>query len=54
MKFVDKATILEPCDNDILAQIMSSENIYHRIVYIMKQSTQEYYNMRMLLGMKCA
>ena len=55
---VDKVTILEPFehpdDNEILSQMMSSDNLYHRIVYIMKQSTQEYYNMRMLLGLKCA
>ncbi len=38
---VDKGTILEP------------NNIYHRIVSVMKQSTQEYYNMRMILGLKC-
>ena len=40
---VDDVTILEPNDN-----------IYKRIVCIMKQSTQEYYNMRMILGVKCA
>ena len=39
---VDNVTILEPF-----------ENIYKRIVCIMKQSTQEYYNMRMVLGLKC-
>ena len=55
---VDKVTILEPFehpdDNEILSQMMSSDNLYHRIVSVMKQSTQEYYNMRMLLGLKCA
>ena len=55
---VDKVTILEPfeqpADNEILSQMMSSDNLYHRIVSVMKQSTQEYYNMRMLLGLKCA
>jgi len=55
---VDKVTILEPFEhpnnNEILSQIMSSDNIYHRIVYVMKQSTQEYYNMRMVLGLKIA
>ncbi len=40
---VDDVTILEPNDN-----------IYHRIVSVMNQSTQEYYNMRMILGVKCA
>lgn len=55
---VDEVTILEPfeqpTDNEILSQMMSSDNLYHRIVSVMKQSTQEYYNMRMLLGLKCA
>ena len=55
---VDEVTILEPFehpdDNEILSQIMQSDNLYHRIVSVMKQSTQEYYNMRMLLGLKCA
>ena len=55
---VDEVTIFEPfeqpTDNEMLSQMMMSENIYHnRIVYIMKQSTQEYYNMRMILGLKC-
>ena len=40
---VDKVTILEP-----------NNNIYHRIVSVMKQSTQEYCNMRMVLGLKVA
>lgn len=44
---VDKVTILEP-DNRALS------NIYQQIVSVMKQSTQEYYNMRMILGVKCA
>ena len=58
MKNVDEVTILEPFehldDNEILSQMMKSNNVYHRIVYIMKQATQEYYNMRILLGLKCA
>ena len=45
-------TILEPNDNEILSQIMQSDNIYHRIVCVMKQSTQEYYNMRIILGLE--
>ena len=45
---------MEPNDNEILSQIMRSDNVYHRIVYIMKQATQEYYNMRMVLGLKVA
>lgn len=43
---VDKVTILEPVDNGIVSQEILSNNIYHRIVHIMKLSTQEYYNMR--------
>ena len=49
---VDGVTILEPNDNEILSQIMQSDNIYHRIVCVMKQSTQEYYNMRIILGLE--
>lgn len=51
---VEDVTILEPCDNEIVSQKINPDNIYHRIVSVMKQSTQEYYNMRMLLGLKCA
>ena len=55
---VDEVTILEPfeqpTDNEMLSQMMRSDNIYHRIVAIMKQSTQEYYNMRIVLGLKVA
>ena len=47
---VDEVTILEPVDSAIVSQKMLPDNIYQRIVYIMKQSTQEYYNMRMVLG----
>ncbi len=51
---VDEVTVLEPkhepTDNEILSQMMSSDNLYHRIVSVMKQSTQEYYNMRIVLG----
>ena len=46
---VDKVTILEPeADGNI------TNNIYKKVVSVMKQSTQEYYNMRMVLGLKCA
>ena len=45
---------MEPNDNGIVSQETLPDNIYHRIVCVMKQSTQEYYNMRMLLGLKCA
>ena len=49
---VDDVTILELNDKDILSQIMQSDNVYHRIVSVMKQATQEYYNMRMVLGLE--
>ena len=51
---VDEVTILEPNDKEIVTQNTLPNNIYQRIVHTMKQSTQEYYNMRMLLGLKCA
>ena len=49
---VDGVTILEPNDKETISQKTLPNNIYHRIVYIMKQTTQGYYNMRMLLGLK--
>ena len=49
---VDDVTILEPCDKEIVSQKTLPNNIYQRIVYIMKQSTQEYYNMRIVLGLE--
>lgn len=33
--------------------IVSEISIYSSLIYVMKQSTQEYYNMRNLLGLKC-
>ena len=51
---VDEVTILEPCDKEIVPQYIAHDNIYQRIVSVMKQSTQEYYNMRMVLGLKVA
>jgi hypothetical protein len=54
---VDGVTIFEPfeqsVDNETIPQETLPNNIYQRIVHIMKQSTQEYYNMRMLLGFEC-
>ena len=51
---VAKVMTLEPYDKDIIAQDNVSDNNYLKLISIMKQSTQEYYNMRMLLGLKCA
>lgn len=49
---VDKVTILEPYDKEIVSHDIDSDNIYQRIVSVMKQSTQEYYNMRIVLGLE--
>ena len=51
---VDKVTISDPYDKEIVAHENTLDNKYLRLISIMKQSTQEYYNMRMLLGLKCA
>ena len=32
----------------------STKTLYSELISIMKQSTQEYYNMRNLLGFKCS
>lgn len=49
---VEKVTILEPYDNETIPQKTLPNNIYQRIVSVMKQSTQEYYNMRIVLGLE--
>ena len=49
---VVKVTNLEPFDKKILAKLDSKCNIYHKLVLTMKLATQEYYNMRMALGLK--
>ena len=51
---VEKVTILQPNDKEIVSHDVDSDNIYQRIVAVMKQSTQEYYNMRIVLGLKVA
>ena len=48
---VDEVTILEPPYKKILAELGSKCNIYHKLVLTMKLATQEYYNMRMVLGL---
>ena len=50
---VVKVTTLEPFDKKIVAELGDKFNIYHKVVLIMKCSTQEYYNMRMALGLEC-
>ena len=49
---VDEVTILEPKDKGIVTHGNTLGNKYLRLISIMKQSTQEYYNMRTLLGLK--
>ena len=45
---------MEPNDSEIVSQNINSDNIYCRLVHIMKQSTQEYDNIRMVLGLEVA
>ena len=49
---VDEVTSLEPKDKGIVTHGNTLGNKYLRLISIMKQSTQEYYNMRTLLGLK--
>ena len=42
----------EPFDRQIVPQKTDMHNRYHNLVSLLKQSTQEYYNMRMVLGLK--
>lgn len=43
---------LESFDEKIITAFGDKFNIYHKVVLIMKQSTQEYYNMRIVLGLE--
>ena len=43
---------MEPSNNNI-SQIYIAENLRTELVLLMKQSTQEYYNMRITLGLEC-
>lgn len=43
---VVKVTSLEPFDKKIVAELGEKLNMYHKLVLVMKYSTQEYYNMR--------
>lgn len=49
---VVKLQPLELFDKNNLTQNNTVSNIYQRIVLVMKESTQEYYNMRMALGLE--
>lgn len=46
---VVKVSIMEPHDNKILSRKNNVVNLYQNIVSIMRESTNEYYNMRMIL-----
>ena len=50
---VVKVTNVEPCDNEILSQIMQSDKIYHRLVLLIKLDTYTYYNLKVILGLEC-
>lgn len=43
---------MEPNNNEILPCKNNIVNICQDLISIMKQSTNEYYNMRMVLGLK--
>lgn len=49
---VVKVTTLEPFDKKIIANLGDKCNVYHKVVLVMKYSTQEYYNMRIVLGLE--
>lgn len=50
---VVKVTTLEPFDTNKISQNNSANNLYCELISSVKQSTQEYYNMRMALGLEC-
>ena len=52
IKNVDKLLNMEPSNNNI-SQMYIAENLCTELVLLMKQSTQEYYNMRITLGLEC-
>ena len=47
---VDKLPNMEPFDKVIVPEI----SLYSSLILVMKQSTQEYYNMRLALGLEVA
>ena len=51
---VDKLQTLEPFYNTNLSQNNGLNNLYVDLVSILKRSTQEYYNMRLALGIEVA
>lgn len=40
---------MEPCDNVIATEV----NLYSSLIHVIKQSTPKYYNIRMILCLKC-
>lgn len=51
---VINVTILEPMVLDKNTCSTADMSIYTELIRIMKDSTQEYYNMRIALGLECA
>ena len=53
-----KVTISEPLDKNIIpdktAESIAGMSVYAELVRIMKESTTEYYNMKVALGLECA
>lgn len=51
---VVKVTTLEPFDNEIVSENKTTcDNKYAHLICVMKESTFEYYNMRIALGLEC-
>ena len=48
-----KLQTLELFDKKIITELGDKINIYHKVVLVMTYSTQEYYNMRRILGLEC-
>ena len=51
---VVKVTILEPMIPDKNTCLSAGMSVYAELIRIMKESTTEYYNMRIALGLECA
>ena len=55
---VVKVTIMEPFDKNIISDKTAGStagmSVYTELVRIVKESTTEYYNMRLALGFKCS
>ena len=51
---VDGVTILEPMIPDKNTCSPAGMSVYAELIRIMKESTTEYYNMRLALGLECA